>query len=135
MINLEDGERIINAIKAYFKENFDEGTHGAGQFHEARWAQPDWAFEFSVQYLIGQKRFEVVEELVSQINEEGNVSEGILADVGLIDLAFGNFAKGLDRLMMAEDATEPFYVGLVNLKMGNKQSAARELVKAISNYT
>jgi hypothetical protein len=130
-----DTERIINAIKAYFKENFDEGTHGAGQFHEARWAQPDWAFEFSVQYLIGQKRFEVVEELVSQINEEGNVSEGILADVGLIDLARGNFAKGLDRLMMAEDATEPFYVGLVNLKMGNKQSAARELVKAISNYT
>jgi hypothetical protein len=96
--------------------------------------RPDWAFEFSVQYLIGQKRFEVVEELVSQINEEGNVSEGILVDVGLIDLARGNFAKGLDRLMMAEDAAEPFYVGLVNLKMGNKQSAARELVKAISGY-
>ena len=130
-----DTERIINAIKAYFKENFDEGTHGAGQFHEARWARPDWAFEFSIQYLIGQKRFEVVEELVSQINEEGNVSEGILADVGLIDLARGNFAKGLDRLMMAEDAAEPFYVGLANLKMGNKQSAARELVKAISGYT
>ena len=130
-----DTERIIHAIKAYFKENFDEGTHGAGQYHEARWARPDWAFEFSVQYLIGQKRFEVVEELVSQINEEGNVSEGILADVGLIDLARGNFAKGLDRLMMAEDAAEPFYVGLVNLEMGNKQSAARELVKAISDYT
>jgi hypothetical protein len=58
----------------------------------------------------------------------------MLTDLGMIDLARGEFERGLDRLMLAEENMNHFYVGLAHLKMGNEQGAIRELVKTISGY-
>jgi hypothetical protein len=127
--------QVINAIKEYFKENFDEGIHEAGQRHEGRWARSDWAFKMSLQYLIGNKHFAAFEELISHIGEEGKLSDGVLADMGMIDLARGNFEVGLDRLMQASKAKNPLYAGLANLKLNNEQGAVRELVKAVKGCT
>jgi hypothetical protein len=126
-----DTNLTIDAIKSYFKDNFDEGIHEAGQHHSERWARPDWAFSLSLQYVIGNRRFDDFEELVTQISAEGRISDGVLADLGMIDLARGNLEIGLDRLSQAPSASKPFYIGLTSLKMGNQQAAVRNLVGAI----
>ena len=126
-----DAERVIDSIKAYFWDDFDEGVHLWGQYHDERRAEPDWVLRFSIRYLIGQERFDLVEELITRIDEEGQVSEGMLADIGIIDLARGKFGRGLDRLRRAGEFAEPLYAGLADLKMGDDQGAIRELVETV----
>jgi hypothetical protein len=128
-------EPIYDAIKSYFWEDFDEGIHRAGQYHNQRWARPDWALRFSVNYLIGQKQYDLVKTLTSRIKLEGRISDGILADAGIIDLAQGNLEDGLDRLSNAKGANKPLYTGLAKLKTGDKAGAVRDFVKIVKNST
>jgi hypothetical protein len=81
--------------------------------------------------VIGNQRFDDFEELVTQISAEGRISDGVLADLGMIDLARGNLEIGLDRLSQAQSASRPFYIGLASLKKGNEQAAVRNLVRTI----
>jgi hypothetical protein len=124
-------EFVVDCIRAYFWEDFDEGIHLWGQYHDERWARPDWALSSSIQYLIGRKRFDLVEELITRIDEEGQVSEGMLADIGMIDLARGEFERGLDRLKRAGGEAKSLYAGLANLKTQGTQGVIRELVKTV----
>jgi hypothetical protein len=128
-------ETVIDYINAYFKDDFDEGMHLWGQQHEERWAMPDWALKYSIQFLIGQQRFDLVEHLITRINEEGKVSDNMLADMGVIDFARGDFKNGLDRLKQAGKDASPLYAGLAHLKMNNEQAAIRELIKALDRCT
>ena len=127
-----DEESVSTSIKTYFWDDFDEGVHLWGQYHNERWAWPDWALRYSIQYLIGQERFDLIEALITRIDEEGQVSERILTDLGMIDLASGEFERGLDRLVRSEGRTaNPFYVGLAKLRMDDNQGAIRNLVEIV----
>lgn len=130
-----DEDFVVNSIKSYFWDDFDEGIHAAGQYHNERWAWPDWALKFSIQYLIGHKRFNLAEELISHIDEEGQISKDMLADIGLINLSMGKLKVGIDRLIMAKRKKRQLYAGLAYLKMGDKQGAIRELVKTVERCT
>jgi hypothetical protein len=125
-------ELVIDSIKRYFWDDFDEGMHLWGQYHNERQAAPDWAMRSSVQYLIGQERLDLVEELITRIDGEGQVSKDMLAEVGMIDLAHGKFERGLDRLKRAGEDEKPLYVGLANLRMEDDQRSIRELVKTVT---
>jgi hypothetical protein len=122
---------VSDSIKAYFWDDFDEGVHLWGQYHDEYWAWPDWALRYSIHYLIAQERFDLIEELIARINEEGQISQDMLAEIGMIDLARGKFENGLDRLISPEATMNPLYVGLTYLKKGNNQGALRELVKTV----
>jgi hypothetical protein len=134
LIKQYDPERISQAIKTYFWNDFDEGVHLWGQYHDERWASSDWALQYSIEYLIGQQRFDLIDALITRIDEEGQVSEGMSADLGMIELARGTFERGVNRLIRAEKTLNPFYVGLASLKMGNLQGAIRELVKTLTEF-
>ncbi|NIO06965.1 MAG: hypothetical protein GTO40_02835, partial [Deltaproteobacteria bacterium] len=127
-----DTERVIDSIEAYFGDDFDEGIHLWGQRHDERWAWPDWALKFSIEYLIGQERFDLVDQLITRVDDEGQVSEEMVADMGMIDLARGEFERGLDRLKRAGEAGHPLYTGLASLKMEDDQGAIRELVETVT---
>ena len=43
-----DSEDVIHSIKSYFKDNFDEGLHSAGQYHNESMTKPDQALEYSI---------------------------------------------------------------------------------------
>ncbi len=126
-----DNEVIINGIKGYFWNDFDEGIHLWGQRHNERWAWPDWALRFSMEYLTIHQQFDLMKDLIDRVDEVGQVSKGMLAKIGMINLACGEFKEGLDRLERAGKAAKPFYVGLANLKIKNHPEAIRELVKTI----
>ncbi|MDY6855236.1 MAG: hypothetical protein SWO11_11120 [Thermodesulfobacteriota bacterium] len=128
-------QRIVDSIQAYFWDDFDEGIHDAGQYHNERWAQPDWALKYSILYLTAQGRFDMVKKLTERIDEEGQVSEEILVNMGMIDIAMGRFEHGLDRLHRAENAKNPLYTALAHLKMGKDQGAIRDLVKIVNRKT
>lgn len=130
-----DENFVIDSIKSYFWDDFDEGLHSAGQYHNQRWARPDWALMFSIKFLIGHKRFDLAEELISRIDEEGQVNKNMMADIGLINLSRGKLKDGLDRLVLAKETKRPLYAGLSYLKMDDKQGAIRELVKTIKGFT
>jgi len=83
--------------------------------------------------LIGQERFDLVEALITRVNEEGQVSEGMLTDLGMINLASREFERGLDRLILSEGGTtNPFYIGLAKLQMDDNQGAIRNLVEMVA---
>lgn len=125
-------QTIETAITTYFGEDFDEGVHLWGQYHNERWPWPDWALRYSIYYLIGQQRFETVARLLTRIDEQGQLSPDMLAEVGMIELAQGHFASGLDRLNTSNESLNPLYAGLAYLKTGNEQSAIRELLNAVT---
>lgn len=129
-----DVESIEASIRTYFWDDFDEGVHLWGQYHDEHWAWPDWNLRYSIHYLIGQKQFDLVEELITHINEQGQISEEMVAEVGMIDLAGGEFNMGLDRLNALGNPIYPLYIGLTYLKTGNEQGAVRELAKAVRQY-
>ncbi|MFH0926360.1 MAG: C39 family peptidase [bacterium] len=125
-------KKVINkAIMNYFGDDFDEGIHLWGQYHDERWASPDWALNYSIEYLIGQGELDLVAQLVNRINEKGQVSDDILAVTGMIDLAKGKIKTGLDQLLSVPKKNLSLYTGLVNLKIGDNQGAIRELVKTL----
>jgi tetratricopeptide (TPR) repeat protein len=130
-----DPDRIAASIDAYFRDDFDEGIHLWGQQHDQRWGRPDWAFKYSLQYLIGQQRFDLVKELAERIDREGQLSDQALADVGLIDLARGRLREGLDRLERAAESDRSLYAGLALERLEDAQGANRKLVDAMSGYT
>jgi MFS family permease len=130
-----DPDAIARSIRAYFGEDFDEGAHLFGQYHDERWGWPDWALRYSVQYLIGQGRFDLLEELGRRIDAEGKLSDSSLAELGVVDLAQGRLRQGLDRLERAHDSDRSFYAALAEARIGDEQGAVRKLVKALSGYT
>jgi len=126
-----DATRIAGEIRDYFWNDFDEGIHEAGQHHDERWARPDWALEYAVSYLINNQRFDMVEALISRINDQRQVSEQMLAGIGLLDLSRGELERGLDRIRSSQENSASFYAGLARLKMGNIQGATQDLVKTV----
>lgn len=127
-----DTETIIDSMSSYFMDNFDEGTYGPGQYHEEKRADPDWRLKFSIDYLIGYERFDVVEDLITRIDEEGQISDGVRSTMGMIHLVREEFDQGMDQLMAHKGNENSLYLGLTHLKMGNEHAASRELVKTVS---
>jgi MFS family permease len=130
-----DPDSIAQSIRGYFGNDFDEGAHLFGQYHDERWGWPDWALRDSVQYLIGQGRFDLLEELGRRIDAEGKLSDSTLAELAVVDLAQGRLRQGLDRLERADQSGRPLYAALAEAGIGDEQGAVRKLVKALSGYT
>jgi MFS family permease len=130
-----DPDAIAESIRSYFGEDFDEGAHLFGQYHDERWGWPDWALRYSVQYLIGQGRFDVLEELGRHIDAEGKLSDRTLAELGVVDLAQGKLRPGLDRLERADQSDRSLYAALAYARTGDEQGAVRKLAKVLSGYT
>jgi hypothetical protein len=130
-----DPDAIAESISGYFGADFDEGAHLFGQYHDERWAWPDWALQFSVSYLIGQGRFDQLEELGKRIDAEGMLSDGSLAELGVVDLARGRLREGLDRLARADESDRSLYGALAEARTGDEQGSIRKLVEALSGYT
>lgn len=130
-----DSGSVAASIYSYFGNDFDEGIHLAGQYHDERLSESDWNLNYSIQYLIGQQQFGVVEELLTRIDEKGQISPEMQARIGMIHLAQGQFEPGIDRLITHDSSVNSFYAGLANLKIGNKQAAVRQLSEAVSGCT
>ena len=131
-----DSEKISSSIYAYFNEDFDEGVHEAGQYHNKQDSDPDWDLKYSIQYLIGRQEFEMVEKLLTRIDLEGQISPEMKSHMGMIHLARGRFEERIDQLVSDEGETgSSFYAGLANLKIGNIQAAIRHLSRSVSKCT
>ena len=130
-----DPEFVASAIYTYFDDNFDEAIHQAGQYHNDRRSESDWNLKYSIQYLIGLQQFDMVEELLSRIDEKGQISSAMRSQMGMIRLARGEFEPGIDQLIAHNNSGNSFYAGLANLKIGNTQAAIRQLSKAVSGCT
>jgi hypothetical protein len=130
-----DANRIAEEIKTYFWSDFDEGVHLAGQQHDNRWSRQDWALDFAVSYLIDHGQTDLVDALISRIDNQGQVSAKTLEGVGLMDLSKGRIQMGLDRVQTSNKAVVAFYSGLARLKTGETQGAVRDLAKAVKGRT
>lgn len=128
-------ELVASSIYTYFGDDFDEGIHQAGQYHDERWGESDLNLKYSVQYLIGQQQFDMVAELLARIDEKGQISPEMRSQIGMIHLAQGEFEPGIDQLIAHNNSTNSFYAGLANLKIGNTQAAIRHLSEAVSGCT
>jgi hypothetical protein len=130
-----DSGKVASSIYAYFIDNFDEGIHQAGQYHDDRGSNPDRNLKVSVQYLIGQQEFDLVETLLTRIDEKGQISSEMQSYMGMIHLARGEFEQGIDQLIASDKTGNSFYAGLANLQIGNTPAAVRQFSKAVSGCT
>lgn len=130
-----NAEQISNAIIDYFGNDFDEGAHLAGQYHDERWAMQDWALKFSIEYLIGQQQFKKASNLLDSIDEHGQLSEDMQYYSGILALNDGQFETGIDRLSKADSDSKHFYKALACLEMGNRTEAVTDLVKLMQGCT
>ncbi|MEJ2165512.1 MAG: hypothetical protein P8X90_08280 [Desulfobacterales bacterium] len=128
-------EFVASSIYSYFGDDFDEGIHQAGQYHNERWSESDLNLKYSVQYLIGQQQFDMVEELLTRIDEKGQISPEMRSQIGMIHLAQGKLEPGIDQLITHDNSDNSFYAGLANLKIGNTQAAVRQLSEVVSGCT
>ena len=126
-----DVDQVSRTILAYFGNNFDEGAHLAGQHHDERWADPDWALKLSVEYLIGQRRFDQAEELLARVDSQGQLSGRMQYYNAMLALSQGRFEEGLDRFNRAQGDGKPFYTALASLKMGDRPHALQGLVQTL----
>jgi hypothetical protein len=130
-----DSEIVASSIYTYFDDDFDEAIHKAGQYHDERQSESDWNLKYSIKYLIGLHRFDMVEELLTRIDEKGQISPEMQSQMGMIHLARGEFEAGIDQLITHNNKGNSFYAGLANLKIGNTQAAIRQLSEAVSGCT
>jgi len=130
-----DPNVVATRIETYFGNDFDEGIHLWGQYHSERRGSEDWALTYAFKYLIAHRRFDLAEKIASRIDEEGQLSDPALADMGMIDLGLGRLREGLDRLERADESGRALYAGLALEKLGDAQGAVRKLASAISGYT
>jgi len=126
-----DVDQTTNAIVTYFGNNFDEGTHLAGQYNDEDSADPDWALKTSVEYLIGQRRFEQIEQLLARVDSQGQLSGQMQYYNAMLALSQGRYAKGLDRFSRAEGDGKEFYAALASLQMKDRSHALQGLVKTL----
>lgn len=129
-----DPEFISSLISQYFGEDFDEGIHSWGQYHDQRRATHDWALTYGVEYLLIHKKFSTIEALINKINEEGQISSDMLMDIGIISFAGGKFRQGLDRLAEADNQDTSLYEGLARMKIRDSQGAVRKLVEELNGF-
>ncbi len=130
-----DSEKLASSIYTYFDDNFDEGDHQAGQYHDYRGSDPDWNLKASIQYLIGLQEFDLVESLLTSIDEKGQISSEMQSYMGMIHLARGDFEQGIDQLIANNRTKNSLYAGLANLQIGNTPAAVRLFSKAVSGCT
>lgn len=121
--------QMANSIQAYFGSDFDEGVHGASQYHDDRSSTRDRDLKMSIRYLVDLGELALVEKVISRIDRHGQVSDDMIAELGMIDLSQGNLERGIDRLERA--GQDAFYAALANLRMGNRQAGIRDLSRAI----
>lgn len=126
-----DVDQVSQEILAYFGNNFDEGAHLAGQSHDERWADPDWALKVSVEYLIGQRYFDQAEELLARVDAQGQLSGQMQYYNAMLALSRGRFEEGLDRFNRAQGDGKPFYSALASLEMDDRPHALQGLVQAL----
>jgi hypothetical protein len=129
-----DEKAIVEEIRHFFGNDFDEGIHLAGQRNYAG-SRQSWEMRTALSYLIGNGRFGQVENLISKIGYQGQISRNTLADIGLMDLSLGHFTQGLDRIRSARLSSTCFYAGLAELKKGNKWAGIQYLTQALSGVT
>ncbi|MGA1841008.1 MAG: C39 family peptidase [bacterium] len=126
-----DSEVIINAMKQYFLDDFDEGVHRWGQYHNNSTSERDLALENSIYYLIGHKRLDLVQHIIEEIDREGQISYSMLDVSGMIDLSSGHLEQGLDRLKRAGVYYSSLYGGLAHLQLGDTLNAVRPLTEVL----
>jgi tetratricopeptide (TPR) repeat protein len=130
-----DPEYVASSIYTYFENDFDEAIHQAGQYHDERWSKSDSDLKNSISYLVGQRQFDRVEELLTRIDAKGQLSSEMQAQIGMIHLARGEFDPAIDQLISHKNSGNSFYTGLAYLKLGNTQAAIRQLSEAVSGCT
>jgi MFS family permease len=126
-----DVDMITNAIMSYFGNNFDEGTHLAGQYNDEDSAMPDWALNISIRYLIGQRRFDQIEQLLARVDTQGELSGKMQYYNGMVALSQGRYAEGLDRFSRSNEEGQAFYAAFASLKMDDRPRALQGLVETL----
>jgi hypothetical protein len=126
-----DTDRVADSIMAYFGNNFDEGTHLAGQYNDDDSADPDWALKTSVEYLIGQRRFAQTEQLLTRVDSQGQLSGQMQYYNAMLALSQGRHAQGLDRFSRAWGDGKDFYAALASLEMKDRPHALQGLVSTL----
>jgi hypothetical protein len=128
-----DAERVSEAIIRYFGDNYDEGTHLAGQYHDERWAYPDGSLRSSVEYLIDQNRFDQLEQLLARVDTHGQLSGQMQYYNAILALSQGRYEAGLDRFSRASGHGTDFYAGLASLKVNDRPHALQGLVRTLDD--
>ena len=126
-----DVDQITDSIMTYFGNNFDEGTHLAGQYDDTDWAMPDWALKTSIKYLIGQRRFDQIEQLLASVDTQGELSGEMQYYNGMVALSQGRYAEGLDRFSRSNEGGQAFYAALASLEMDDRPRAIEGLVETL----
>jgi hypothetical protein len=126
-----DVDQVSRTILSYFGNDFDEGAHLAGQHHDERWADPDWALKLSVEYLIGQRRFDQAEELLARVDSQGQLSGQMQYYNAMLALAQGRNEAGLDRFSRARGDGKSFYAALASLEKDDRPHAMQGLVQTL----
>ncbi len=126
-----NSDRITQSIMAYFGNNFDEGVHLAGQRHNERLSDPDWALKASVEYLLGHRRFQQIEQLLARVDAQGQLSEEMQYYNAMIALAQGNYDESLERFGRATGDAKKFYATLAGLQIGNRAHALQGLTDTL----
>jgi MFS family permease len=119
------------AMKNYFWNDFDESVNSYASGDPEEDVPPDRTLQYGLQYLIGQREFDLLEELVTHIDAEGRISGRTLAKLAMVDLALGRIPKGFERLQRSEKYETAFYLGLIGLRTDRQQAAVRDLTKTV----
>jgi hypothetical protein len=128
-------DRTANTIVRYFKSDFDEGTHLAGQMHFDDSVETDEKLKTSLAFLIGAGRLDQARNLIQEIESRGEISSDTQEAQAMLDLSLGDFESAISRLVELDSDDLQFYLAQSYLKQGNITSAVPGLVKTIDNCT
>jgi hypothetical protein len=134
LLNWYDSKVVAQSIYDFFAHDYDEGAHLWGQINDQRWTLPDWALNYGITYLVGNGQAGLAENLIDRIDDEGPVSDEMVATEGMIDLSKGRFVNGIDRIKQTQEKDFAFYQGLANMKIRNPSEAVSNFADRLQNW-
>jgi MFS family permease len=130
ILNRTSARVMRDSLKNYFWDDFDESMDFNNPTDPEEDTLPDRTLQYSLQYLIRQREFTLMEDLITHIDADGRLSSRTLSELGMVDLAQGKIPMGFERLQRAGDYENAFYLGLIYLNTGRPQAGIRELAQA-----
>ena len=129
-----DMKKTVNAITSYYRRDFDEATHLAGQY-DSDDPDTDESFEQSLNFMLGTGHVQETQNLLETVQANGPLSYTSQEILAIAHLALGNSDRAIKQLEEQNDNQLHFYLGMSYLSQGRKESALTELVKTIDDCT
>lgn len=130
-----DAHAVIARAMDFFGEDFDEAACFAGQQGCSNTPRTERTLSYALSYFSAHEAFEEMIDLISRIDENGQISSSRLSLAGMIDFSMGRTAQGLDRIKRAQNTYSSFYKGLVYLQHGHEQVAVQDMISPLNRST